>query len=95
MFNSSNPDPSFTSSRVKATGCQLDPGMRPISGGARTDQGQQMEKPREKRDEEQINGEWKARGWGGDVWSNRFAVTGCWRPPAESAGRFLSVWTSP
>ncbi len=65
MFNSSNPDPSVTSSRVKATGCQLDPGMRPISGGARTDQGQQMEKPREKRDEEQINGEWKARGWGG------------------------------
>jgi len=30
---------------------------------------------------------------GGIVWSNRFAVAV--GDPAESAGRFLSVWTSP
>ncbi len=93
MFNSSNPDPSFTSSRVKATGCQLDPGMRPISGGARTDQGQQMEKPREKRDEEQINGEWKARG--GGCLEQQICSDWLLETPAESSGRFLSVWTSP
>lgn len=45
----SNPDPSVTSSRVKAAGRRLDHGTRPISGGARTDQGQQMKNP-EKRE---------------------------------------------